>query len=272
MKIDPQLLARVPLLHGFAEDDIKALAARVRLRRLAADERLFDKGDAGDSIFIVLSGGVRIELPPAHEGEPHILLKELRSGDFFGEMALFERAPRTAAARAASDSLLGELSYDELADFLQGSGRAVMAMLAEMSRRLRSTNELLSTHVARDVNREIDERLTWGQKLADRVARWNGSWKFIAILLALTAVWVFVNRALHTPFDAYPYQFFNLFLAILVALQGPLIVMSQNRQNEKDRLNSEAGYRVNLKNEVGIEQILAELARLRAEFGMPRES
>ena len=124
---------------------------------------------------------------------------------------------------------------------------------------------MLSQRAARDVVKEIEENLTWGQRLADKVAELNGSWAFILFLLALTGVWAIANKYLGTPFDEYPYQFYNLALAILVALQGPLIVMSQNRQSMKDRATAETDFRVNLKNEVGIESLLREVGAMRAE-------
>jgi uncharacterized membrane protein len=140
-----------------------------------------------------------------------------------------------------------------------------MAILAEMAERLRETNAMLSQRAARDVVKEIEENLTWGQRLADKVAELNGSWAFISFLLLLTVGWAGANQFLPKPFDDYPYQFYNLALAILVALQGPLIVMSQNRQSMKDRATAETDFRVNLKNEVGIETLLREVGALRAE-------
>jgi CRP/FNR family transcriptional regulator, cyclic AMP receptor protein len=140
-----------------------------------------------------------------------------------------------------------------------------MTILAEMAERLRETNALLSQRAARDVVKEIEENLTWGQRLADKVAELNGSWAFILFLLVLTLIWAAANHWIPDPFDAYPYQFYNLALAILVALQGPLIVMSQNRQSMKDRATAETDFRVNLKNEVGIENLLREVGALRAE-------
>ena len=125
----------------------------------------------------------------------------------------------------------------------------------------------LSQRAAKDVVKEIEENLTWGQRLADRVADLNGSWAFISFLLLLTVGWGIVNKLLPRPFDDYPFTFFNLLLAVLVALQGPLIVMSQNRQTLKDRAQAETDFRVNLKNEVNIETMQAELGAFRADTG-----
>ena len=126
---------------------------------------------------------------------------------------------------------------------------------------------MLSQRAAKDVVKEFEENLTWSQRLADKVAELNGSWAFILFLIVLTGGWSVVNIALGQDhaFDAYPFQFFNLALAILVALQGPLIVMSQNRESKKDRAQAETDFRVNLKNEVGIETLVRELTAFRAE-------
>ena len=95
------------------------------------------------------------------------------------------------------------------------------------------------------------------------MAALNGSWAFILFLIGLTVAWCVLNAGwmLRHPMDPYPFQFFNLALAILVGLQGPLIVMSQNRQSLKDRARADTDFKVNLKNEVNIETLLRELAR-----------
>jgi len=147
-----------------------------------------------------------------------------------------------------------------------------MTILAEMAERLRETNAMLTQRAAKDTAKEFEENLTWGQRLADKVAELNGSWAFILFLLGLSITWSVANKWLPTPFDVYPYQFYNLALAILVALQGPLIVMSQNRQTNKDRATAETDFHVNLKNEVGIEKMLAEQGAMRAELNKRLES
>src|SRR5262249_5734368 len=133
------------------------------------------------------------------------------------------------------------------------------------STRLRETNEMLSQRAAKNAVEEVESQLTWSQKLADKVAELNGSWTFILVLLGLTLGWMAINAMATARFDAYPYVFFNLLLAILVALQGPLIVMSQNRSALKDRAQAETDFKVNLKNEVNIETLLRELGEMRAE-------
>src|SRR5262249_51239514 len=127
------------------------------------------------------------------------------------------------------------------------------------------TNEMLSQRAAKNAVQEVESKLSWSQKLADKVAELNGSWTFILVLLGMTLGWMAINATDFIKFDAYPYVFFNLLLAILVALQGPLIVMSQNRSAIKDRAQAETDFQVNLKNEVNIETLLRELGELRSE-------
>jgi len=260
-----ELLAQIPLFDTLAAEDLEALAERMTERQYKAGEKVFDKGDQGSSMYIVLSGAVQIFLPGAAPDEARVVLKDARTGEYFGELSLFDDKPRSASVEATVETTLLELTREHFGDHLSRSKNAAMTILAEMAERLRETNALLSQRAARDVVKELEENLTWSQKLADKVAELNGSWAFILFLLALTVFWAVANKILPHPFDDYPFQFYNLALAILVALQGPLIVMSQNRQSMKDRATAETDFRVNLKNEIGIENLLREVGAMRAE-------
>jgi uncharacterized membrane protein len=260
-----ELLAQIPLFDTLAAEDLEALAERMTERHYKTGEVVFSKGDKGSSMYVVLSGGVQIFLPSNGPDEPRVILKDARTGEYFGELSLFDDKPRSASVETTVDTTLLELTRDDFGDHLSKSKNAAMAILAEMAERLRETNAMLSQRAAKDVVKELEENLTWGQRLADKVAELNGSWAFIMFLMLLSFGWAGANHFLPKPFDEYPYQFYNLALAILVALQGPLIVMSQNRQSVKDRAQAETDFRVNLKNEVGIETLIRELGAMRAE-------
>jgi CRP/FNR family transcriptional regulator, cyclic AMP receptor protein len=218
-------------------------------------------------MYVVISGMVQIFLPPTEVEAPRVVLKDVRVGEYFGELSLFDHEPRSASVQAAVDTVLLELTRDDLGDHLHRSKGAALAIMGEMANRLRETNALLSQRAAKDVATEFDQNLTFGQQLADKVAELNGTWSFILFLVVLTAGWAGANIALgaERAVDAYPFPFFNLAIAILIALQGPLIVMSQNRASMKDRAQAETDFRVNLKNEVGIETLARELGAFRAE-------
>ena len=259
-----ELLASVPLFRGLSEGERISLSQRLVEKHFQAGELVFSKGDNGNAMFCVLSGKVQIFLPP-EGGAERVDLKEVSEGDHFGELALFDEKPRSASAEAKTDCVLLELNREHFIHDIVRSEPAVMAILSEMAVRLRDTNALLSQRAAKDVVKEFEESLNWRARLADRVAELNGSWTFILALLAVSFAWAAVNSFLPKPFDVYPYQFFNLFLGLLVGLQGPLIMMSQNRQAAKDRAQASTDFRVNLKNEVGIENLGRELGNFRKE-------
>lgn len=119
--------------------------------------------------------------------------------------------------------------------------------------------------VARDVTREYDEQLTFGERVADRVASFGGSWTFIFLFLALMVAWMMFNTLIlvQRAFDPYPYILLNLLLSCLAALQAPIIMMSQNRQAAKDRLQARHDYEVNIKAELEIMQLQEKVNELR---------
>ena len=112
------------------------------------------------------------------------------------------------------------------------------------------------THIARNVAQDFSEQLTFGQRLADKVAAFGGSWTFISIFAVVLVIWVLLNSFIlisySASFDPYPYILLNLFLSMLAAIQAPIILMSQNRQAHKDRMSAEHDYEVNLKAELEI--------------------
>ena len=271
--MDPTpLLRSIPMFEGLSQDDLHALGDALEHRPYRAGEMIFAQGDAGSSMYIVESGDINIHLPG--EDSQRISLADLARGEFFGELALFDEKPRSASALATTDSMLLELQRGTLEAYLERRPRAAMSILRTMSERLRETNTMLSARAAKNVDEEFEKNLSWSDRLADVVAELNGSWKFIIFLLVLTVAWCAINAGvlLKTPMDPYPFQFFNLGLAILVGLQGPLIVMSQNRQSLKDRARADTDFKVNLKNEVNIETLLRELGEFRAEMKHPRDA
>jgi uncharacterized membrane protein len=124
------------------------------------------------------------------------------------------------------------------------------------------------THIARNVAQDLSEDMTFGQKLADKVATFGGSWTFISIFAAIMFVWILLNSFIllsfsSGSFDPYPYILLNLFLSMLAAIQAPIILMSQNRQAYKDRMSAEHDYEVNLKSELEILALHEKMDSLR---------
>lgn len=254
------LLQATSLFAGLSAKDLEELAQTLTVRKFKARQLIFRQGDPGSTLYIVAKGRVNIYLPASPDDLP---LQTLQSGEYFGELALFDNQPRSASALAVTPVVLLELTQPVLMRCMAQRPNLALSLLRSLSTRLRATNALLYERAARNVDEEVEKQLTWQDRLADRVAELNGSWIFILGLIGLTFAWMMLNHsAFLTPiFDPYPFVFFNLILAILVALQGPLIMMSQNRQALKDRTRSETDYRVNLKNEMNIEMLLQEVKR-----------
>jgi len=258
-----ELLANVPLFESLTDDDVDALASRLDTVEFSEGETVFHQGDEGCALFIVDDGAVEISYG---EGKTKFVLATLFPGQYFGELSLFDGAPRSATATAIKRSRLVSLDREALVEFVNGSPAAALRIIGEMSERLRQTNELMSRQVSRNVLEEAEERLTFGQRIADKVASFGGSWPFIIIFGAIMTVWMTVNIVQVAHFDPYPFILLNLALSTVAAIQAPIIMMSQNRQASKDKLLAENDYQVNLKAEMEIEALLRGQAELLARL------
>ena len=192
------------------------------------------------------------------------MLTSLFKQQYFGELALLDGAPRSATARANRDTSLLALERDDFVEFVKKRPEAALAIMHEVGERIRATNELMTRTVTRNVLEEEDRKLTVGERIADTVAAFGGSWPFIFIFTGFMAVWMIWNSVTGQPlaFDPLPFMFLNLFLSTIAALQAPVIMMSQNRQATKDKALAVNTYQVNLKNEVSIDKLIRGQAEL----------
>jgi uncharacterized membrane protein len=227
---------------------------------------IFKQGDEGARLYLIANGGVDITYG---EGPAKVTLARLFAGQYFGELSVFDRAPRSATAVATKPTHMMTLDAEDVRDFVNRNPGAAMRIIGEMSERLRQTNELMSQQVSRNVLAEEEEQLTFGQRIADKVATFGGSWPFIFIAAFVMIAWMAINIAPAARFDPYPYILLNLALSSVAALQAPIIMMSQNRQSSKDKLLAQNDYQVNLKAEMEIgammrmqTELLARLAYL----------
>ena len=258
-----ELLSQVPLFGGLDDAARRRLSSRLRERRLQAGEFLFHEGEPGDALYVVAEGELEVVV---ERGGREVTLARLGPRSHLGEMAVLDDAPRSTSVRAAGPARLLEVSRATFLDELEASPSAMRALLSEMAIRLRVTNARVGDNLARDAVREVEARRTFGERLADRFASFNGSWYSIVGVLVVTAGWVAWNAAQARPFDPFPYVLFNLVLGIAVALQGPLLMMSQNRQAERDRAQAAADFQLNLKNELALQVLVRDLARTDAKL------
>lgn len=246
------MIAEVPIFGLLDDEEREALAQMMSSREFKQDETVFHYGDPGGEIYILRTG--RVELFVESTEGAKILLAENEQGDVIGELSFLDGGPRTATAVAREDTQMLVLDRERLLDFIDKHPHAAMDVLTVIGRRLRATDELLRTQVSRNPNVEEQEMLTFGQRVADKVASFGGSWTFIIIFGVILAIWVVLNSSalLVKHFDPYPYILLNLFLSMIASVQAPVIMMSQNRQAAKDRLKSDLDYEVNLKAEMEV--------------------
>jgi uncharacterized membrane protein len=262
MSADLAMLAEIPVFALLDDREREALAGMLEPQSFAEKTTIFDYGDAGDTLYIVRKGQVQVYVENT-EGV-RIVLAENGPGDVFGEISLLDGGPRTATAVALANTETLTLNRDQLLDFVTLHPHAAIDLLTVMGRRLRSTDEMLRTQVTRNVNEEAEERLTFGERIADRVAAFGGSWTFILLFAGVMTSWVVVNSVVlaKRAFDPYPYILLNLFLSMLAAIQAPVIMMSQNRQAAKDRLKADIQYDVNLKAELEVAHLHQKVDRI----------
>src|SRR6476469_3568536 len=249
------MIGEVPIFGLLDDEEREALAQMMDCRDFKEGEIIFHYGDTGGEIFILRNGNVELFIE-SMEGQK-IVLSENEKGDVIGELSFLDGGARTATAMAREDTQMLAMHRDRLLEFIDKHPHAAMDLLTVVGRRLRTTDDLLRTRVSRNVNVEEEERMTVGQRIADKVASFGGSWTFIIIFGVVMLIWVLMNTTalLRDHFDPYPFILLNLFLSMTAAIQAPVIMMSQNRQSSKDRLKADLDYEVNLKAKLEVAQL-----------------
>ncbi len=259
-----EALRSVPLFASLTDDAARDLRSLLAEQDVPNNTRLFRQGDKGDAMYLIESGRIRISITDHDKKE--LTLAELAQGDFFGEMSIIDGRQRSADACVIEDSRLAILSRQAFLSFVRANPDVALEMLTALTNRLRRTDELLRSRVSRNANDEERARLTISDRAADLIAEFGGSWKFIGASIALILLWIIFNTfILFRGFDPAPYQMLNLVLAVIAGMQAPIIMMSQNRQGEKDRLRADLDYQVNLKNELSLAEVLRRLDVIESE-------
>ena len=271
---EAQSLSSIPLFKRLTPEELEQLALGVDQVNFKAEETVFNEQDNGDALYVVDSGLVRIWV--LDEDVKPVTLAELKPGEFFGELAVLDRGARSTNATAIIDTELHRLSSDDFEQFLLKHPDVAIDVICEIGSRMRQTNVLVSQRATRNINVEMQEKLTIGQHIADRVASFGGSWTFIIIYVSFLVAWMAFNTfvLIHygrgengAQFDPYPYILLNLMLSMTAALQAPIIMMSQNRAAEKDRLAAEQDFKVNLKSELMLEELMRKSQGREAQIG-----
>ena len=266
MACDASLLAELELFEHVTAEDRASLAEFIDIRRLDAGETLFKTGEPGESLYIVRDG--EVELFIRDTAGQKILLAIAGNGEVFGELALLDRGPRTATAMALTDTELLELDREDLLLLFHKSPTAALRLLAAMSQMTRKADELLRTRVSRNPNEEDEEKITALQRVADWISWFSGSMQFLALNAVWFVAWIAINTlSLGVPqFDPYPFGLLTMIVSLEAIFLSCFVLISQNRQAEKDRVRADIEYEVNIKAELEIAHLHEKTDRIYTEM------
>jgi uncharacterized membrane protein len=266
MPCNPDVLKRVPLFALLDEEETAVLAGQVELKKFDARQRIYKIGDPGGRGYVVVDGTVRITT--IDQDHQEVVVDETVEGGFFGFASMLDQTPHQTNAIAAEEVTCIEVDRNDIAVLLQRKPHAGMDMLTVLGRQFHASQQLVRLRAMRNPNDMIEKEATFGERLADSVARFGGSWSFIILFAVILIVYTTINSLLRrSAWDPYPFILLNLFLSMLAAIQAPVIMMSQNRQDTKDRLRGELDYDVNRRAESEIQGLAHKLNLLGDKIG-----
>ena len=258
MACNPEVLRHVPLFALLDDEETAVLAGQVELKQFVPRQRIYKIGEPSNQAYVMVSGRVRVTT--VDQDNQEVIVDEPAHGEFFGFASMLEQTPHQTTAMATEDTVCVEVTRDDIANLLQRKPMAGMDMLTVLGRQFHASQQLVRIRAARNPNEVIEERTTLGEHIADSVARFGGSWTFIILFGMFLAVYTAVNVRLgNAAWDPYPFILLNLFLSTLAAVQAPVIMMSQNRQDSKDRVRSELDFAVNRRAEIEVKSLAQKL-------------
>jgi CRP/FNR family transcriptional regulator, cyclic AMP receptor protein len=258
MACHPDVLKGVPLFELLDEDELAVLAGQVEVRTFAPRQRIYRIGELAGSAYVIVSGAVRVTT--VDEDQQEVLVDSPARGEFFGFASMLDQTPHQSGAMAIEETECIEVDRNDIAVLLQRKPMAGMDMLTVLGRQFHASQQLVRVRSTRNPNELIEKEATFGERIADTVAKFGGSWTFIITFGAVLVVYTMLNVTLgRSAWDPYPFILLNLFLSMLAAIQAPVIMMSQNRQDTKDRLRGELDYHVNRRAEGEIQGLSGRL-------------
>ncbi len=266
MACTPEVLRAVPLFATLDDEETAVLAGQVEMRHFAPRQRIYRMGDPGGRAYVVVSG--RAQLTTVDEDHQELVVDEPTPGEFFGFASMLDQTPHQTDALAVEETVCLEVDRHDIAVLLERKPLAGMDMLSVLGKQFHASQQLVRLRSTRNINVVIEQESTFGDRIADGVARFGGSWTFIISFLAVLAVYTAINVRLgRSAWDPYPFILLNLFLSMLAAIQAPVIMMSQNRQDAKDRLRGELDFQVNRRAETEIQGLSRKLNLLGDKIG-----
>jgi len=266
MACNPEVLKHVPLFALLDDDETAILAGQVELRTFVPRQRIYKIGDPGERAYVMVSGVVRVTT--VDQDQQEVVVDEPAHGEFFGFASMLEQTPHQTNAIALEETVCLEVDRHDIATLLQRKPLAGMDMLTVLGRQFHASQQLVRLRAMRNANEIIEQEATFGERIADVVAGFGGSWTFIITFLTVLIVYTLLQIFLRgRAWDPYPFILLNLFLSMLAAIQAPVIMMSQNRQDTKDRLRGELDFDVNRRAEAEIQGLARKVNHLTDKLG-----
>jgi CRP/FNR family cyclic AMP-dependent transcriptional regulator len=255
---NPEILRKIPLFALLDDEESAVLAGQVEVKQFAPRQRIYKLGDRDGQAYVVITG--KVQVCAVDEDSQEVVIDEPGDGDFFGFASMLDQTPHQTNAMALEDTECLEVSREDIEVLLKRKPMAGMDLLTAQGRQFHAAQGLVRVRANRNPNEVIEKEATTGERIADSVARFGGSWTFIitfaAVLTVYTAVNVFLDKS---AWDPYPFILLNLFLSMLAAIQAPVIMMSQNRADTRDRLRAELDFDVNVRAESEIQGLARKL-------------
>lgn len=253
MATNTEYLAQVPLFSTLDDQERAVLAERVDHEKHPAGKVIFEQGNPGDALYVVISGRVEISVEK-HDGES-VVIETATRGEFFGEISLLDAGPRTATAKVTEDAEVLVVDRGDLDHLFELKPAAAMDLLAATGKRLRETSRLLRQSAAKNINEETEDKSTWVQRAADWVTEASGSIPFLICHIVLFTVWIVWNTVSGLPgagFDPFPFGLLTMCVSLEAIILSVLVMLSQNRQVARDRIRNDIEYAVNVSAEAKI--------------------
>jgi uncharacterized membrane protein len=261
MSCNSQELKHVPLFALLDDEEAAVLASQVEKKTFAPRQRIYKIGDTDGHAYVMVSGKVRVTT--VDEDQQEVVVDEPSHGEFFGFASMLEQTPHQTNATAVEETTCIEVDRHDIAVLLERKPLSGMDMLTVLGRQFHASQQLVRLRAMRNPNEVIEKDATFGERIADHVAGFGGSWTFIITFLVALVGYAAISLIVgQRSWDPYPFILLNLFLSMLAAIQAPVIMMSQNRQDTKDRLRGELDYDVNRRAEAEIQGLSRKLNML----------
>ena len=258
MACEPGILRQVPLFALLDDDETAVLAGQVDVQRFAPRQRIYRMGEPGGRAYVLVSGAVRVST--IDEDHQEVVVDEPSAGQFFGFASMIDETAHQTNAAAVEETVCLEIDRNDILNLIQRKPHAGMDMLTVLGRQIHAAQQLVRVRAARNPNEMIEHEATFGERIADVVAGFGGSWTFIITFGTILVIYTGANIVLgRSAWDPYPFILLNLFLSMLAAIQAPVIMMSQNRQDTKDRLRGELDFAVNRRAEAEVQALARKL-------------